>query len=322
MDITALGELLIDFTPAGCSGRGNPLFERNPGGAVANVAAAAARLGSRSAFIGKVGKDAFGSFLRSVLSENGVDVSNLLETSEAVTTLAFVHLDKRGDRSFSFCRKPGADILLRPEEIRKDLLESSRVFHFGSLSLTDEPARTATLGAVTFAREHGVTVSYDPNFRPPLWPDAETARRWMAEGLRHADLVKLSSEELALLTGMSGLEEGSAELCRRGARFVAVTLGPEGCFYRRGDLTGRSLTYDTKVIDTTGAGDAFWGAALHRVTRPGFDIGSAGAEALADAVDYANAAGAFCASGYGAIPSLARPEDIEKVRKTVPLLKK
>ena len=152
MDVTVLGELLIDFTPAGNSKRGNPLFERNAGGAVANVAAAVSRLGKKSAFIGKVGKDAFGSYLKDVLSENGVDVSGLRMTDEAFTTLAFVHLNNLGDRSFSFARKPGADTLLSPEEVDASLLESTRIFHFGSLSLTDEPARDATLSAVRTAK--------------------------------------------------------------------------------------------------------------------------------------------------------------------------
>ncbi len=321
MDITALGELLIDFTPAGLSARGNPLFERNPGGAVANVAAAAARLGSKSAFIGKVGDDAFGAYLRDVLHDSGVDVSGLKKTSQAVTTLAFVHLDAGGDRSFSFCRKPGADILLGEDEVDTELIARSRVFHFGSLSLTNEPARTATLRAARFAKEQGVTVSYDPNWRPPLWPDTETAKRWMLEGLAYAGLVKLSREELALLTGCEGLAQGSAALCQKGADFVAVTLGPDGCFYRRGELTGLVPTYDVKVLDTTGAGDAFWGAALSRMTKPGFDIKRADKAALDEVVAFANAAGAFCASGYGAISSLADETDIRRVQTLCPPLK-
>ena len=176
-DITALGELLIDFTPLGDSPAGQPLFEANPGGAPANVLTALARLGGRGAFLGKVGDDRFGRFLAQALTEHGVDPTGLRFSSEAPTTLAFVHLDRHGDRSFSFYRHPGADTTLTAEEVDRRLIEEGRIFHFGSLSLTDEPARGATLHAVEYARARGKIVSYDPNWRPPLWPSDEEIGR-------------------------------------------------------------------------------------------------------------------------------------------------
>src|SRR5690554_5897593 len=199
-DVVALGELLIDFTPAGKSENGNPLFECNPGGAPANVLACLAQLGKKTAFVGKVGDDEFGRFLREVLVARGIATQGLILDAEESTTLAFVHLHANGDRSFSFYRKPGADTRLRPEEVDRSQLDAA-IFHFGSLSLTHEPARSATLTALRWAKEKGMLISYDPNLRPPLWPSLEEAKRQILAVMDQADIVKISHEELEFLMG-------------------------------------------------------------------------------------------------------------------------
>jgi len=318
MDAVFLGELLIDFTPAGFSKQRNPLFERNAGGGVANAAAAFARLGGRCAFTGKVGSDQFGLYLRDAMASFGVDTTGLALTDKASTTLAFVHLFENGDRTFSFCRKPGADTLLREDELDLELICSAPVFHISSLSLTDEPARTATFRAVEAAKRAGAKIAYDPNWRPPLWRDEESAKRWMYEALKLADLVKMSEEELLLLTGSGDPEEGSSRLMEMGVTLAAVTLGENGCCFRRGADRGWLPAYDIKAIDTTGAGDAFWGAALYRLTRPGLDYTSVSAGELADIFDFANAAGGYCARGLGAMPSMGTQGEIENLRANTP----
>ncbi len=320
MDVVALGELLIDFTPAGTSKYGNPLFERNAGGAPANVLAALSKFGASAGFIGKVGNDRFGLFLKDVLVQNKIDTSGLLVDDDVATTLAFVHLDKNGDRSFTFCRKPGADVMLRADELDYRLIDGGRVFHFGSLSMSGQPARDATFAAVKHAKASGKLISYDPNFRPPLWPDAETARKWMSEGIRYADVLKLSETELLLLSGRSDPETGTGVLSDMGIGFVAVTLGPRGCYYRRGNLAGYLPTYDTPVTDTTGAGDAFWGAVLYRITREGFRLDAAGRDEIEDILDFANASGALCAAGRGAISAIPTLKAIADCRKNIPRL--
>ncbi len=319
-DITAIGELLIDFTPAGQTERGDLLFARIPGGAPANVLAAAARLGGKTAFLGKVGRDAFGAFLRATLDGLGICTEGLCADPRVNTTLAFVQLDEHGDRSFSFYRKPGADVMLTYEEVRRDLVDSCRILHFGSVSLTDEPSRSATLQTAKYAREQGKIISYDPNYRPPLWEDAETAREQMLRGLRLADVVKVSGEELQLLSGAAGLEEGSARLAGYGPSLILVSLGEKGAFYRLGQLTGRQPTFQVNTIDTNGAGDSFFGAVLHRLSGKSLaDIRAMGREELEDILSFANAAGSITTTRKGSIPALPTLEEIEECRRTVPL---
>lgn len=224
-DIVALGESLIDFTPSGENSQGMALFARNPGGAPANVLAMAAKLGGKTAFIGKVGDDAFGAFLKKTMEDAGVDVRGLRMTREYPTTLAFVQLTPEGDRSFTFYRKPGADVMLAPAEVDRALLRDCRIFHFGSVSLTDEPCRTATLEAAREAKAAGAMISYDPNYRPFLWDSAERAREALLAALPLADIVKVSEEEMELLTGEVQLEAGADALASRGAALVLVTLG-------------------------------------------------------------------------------------------------
>ena len=320
-DVTALGELLIDFTPHGVSESGNVLFERNPGGAPANVLAMVSKLGGSTAFIGKVGEDDFGRFLSDNLRENGIDVSNIKYHREVHTTLAFVNLTPEGDRSFSFYRNPGADMTLEPAEIDEELIKNSSIFHFGSISMTDEPSRGATLRAIEVAKNAGVTVSYDPNLRPSLWRSLDEAKENILRGLRYADILKVSDEELGFITGESDLAKGSAILARQGVSAIFVTLGAKGSFYRIGEKTGLRSTYDTKVIDTTGAGDAFLGGVLYRVRDMSLpELQGLGDAEIAAIVDFANAAGALAATQKGAIPALPTFEAIDLCMRVTPRL--
>ncbi len=312
MDVVALGELLIDFTPGGLSNQGNVLFERNPGGAPANVLATIAKLGGKSGFIGKVGNDQFGHFLNDVLTDNGVNTQGLVFSDEANTTLAFVHLDEKGERSFSFYRKPGADILLRDDEIDYSLIDGSKVFHFGSLSMTNEPARTATLKAVGYAKDKGKVISYDPNWRPPLWKNDSEAKEGMALGLSYADILKISEVELEFLTGESDFDKGTKVLADMGITLILVTLGAEGCYYRYPGGTGQVKGFNVNAIDTTGAGDAFLGACLYHICAMERSLDELEKERLEDIIKFANAVGALCVTKKGAIPALPSKEEVEE----------
>lgn len=320
-DVTAVGELLIDFTPNGKNEQGMELFARNPGGAPANVLAMNARLGGETAFIGKVGRDAFGEFLRQTLVDSRIDVSGLVVDERVPTTLAFVQLDSRGDRTFSFYRNPGADLMLSPGELYKNVIEDCAIFHFGSVSLTGDPSRTATFEAAAGARRMGKLVSFDPNFRPLLWEDTGDAKTQMKQGACMADLVKVSREELELLTGESDLLNGSEKLLELGASLVLVSLGSEGAFYRNQNAFGQLHTYDVKTVDTTGAGDAFLGAVHYRLKgKSAGQLRELSKDELEDIVDFANAAGSLTTAKKGAIPAMPSREEIEECRKMVPLL--
>lgn len=320
-DVAAVGEVLIDFTPAGNDACGDRLFVRKPGGAPANVLAAVSKLGGRTAFIGKIGNDMFGSFLKQTLDHLRIDTSGLVIDPAIHTTLAFVQLDDRGDRSFSFYRNPGADVRLEANEIPKDIISQSHMLHFGSVSLTDEPSRSATLHAVNIAKEAGCMISYDPNYRPPLWKSAEEAKTQMTAGLSMADIVKVSEEEMVLLTGKTGLEEGSLELGRYGAALIMVSRGAQGAFFRRGDFTGLVPTYNVKTVDTNGAGDAFLGAVHFCIRECSLnDLRSLSRQDLEEIISFANAAGALTTSKNGAIPAMPTVEEIENCRKNVPIL--
>ncbi len=321
-DVTAIGELLIDFTPGGSNAGGDLLFARKPGGAPANVLAANSRLGGKTAFIGKVGNDAFGRFLRDVLEETEIDTSGLAVDSDIPTTLAFVQLDERGDRSFSFYRKPGADLMLQISDIQESLITGCHIFHFGSVSLTGEPSRSATLFAVETAKKAGCIISYDPNYRPLLWDNVEDAKEQMKAGLALADIVKVSEEEMALLTGKTDLQEGSQELARYGASLILISLGAKGAFYRKGGLYGQLPTYDVKTIDTNGAGDSFLGAVHYRLRGKTLTKIQSLAEAdIEDIISFANAAGSLTTTRGGAIPAMPTLEEIETCRKTAALLR-
>ncbi len=310
-DVVALGELLIDFTPTGNSSANNLLFERNPGGAPANVLTAVSKLGGKSAFIGKVGNDQFGNFLKSVLEDNHIESRGLKFSEKVNTTLAFVHLDEHGDRSFSFYRNPGADLMLTPEDLELDIIKNCKIFHFGSLSMTDEPARRATLKAVEFAKSEGKIISYDPNWRPLLWKDDKQARVGMMLGLEYADILKISETELEFLTGESNPEKGSEILFNKGIKLVLVTLGPKGCYFRCSDGCGHLNTYDTKVVDTTGAGDAFLGGLLYQISKVTTPLAEINKTMISDIIDFSNAVGALCASKRGAIPAMPSKTEVE-----------
>lgn len=313
-DVIALGEVLIDFTPSGVNDQGCLLFARNPGGAPANVLAANSRLGGKTALIGKVGDDLFGRFLAQTLAEAGIHTQGLVLDGKVHTTLAFVQIRAGGERDFGFYRDPGADTCLRPEEVDRSLVEQGDIFHFGSLSLTHEPARTATHFALEHARKRGKLISYDPNYRPPLWPDERTAVKAMASCLPYADLVKVSEEEMVLLTGETDLEQGSLRLAEQGPGLVLVSRGAAGCYYRRGTDCGQAPAFRVTAVDTTGAGDAFLGA-VHAGLRGKrrADLQHLPVEQLEDILRFANAAGALTTTKPGAIPALPTREEIERL---------
>lgn len=319
-DFYALGEMLIDFTPTGKTEAGIPVFEQNPGGAPANVAVQAARLGVPAGFIGKVGSDMFGTFLKQTLKDNGVDTKNMFLTSEAATSLAFVQLSETGDRDFSFYRDPGADTQIRFEDVDKDDLAAAKVLCFGSLLLTAEPARTAVPQIVSFAREHGVITAYDPNWRQPLWPDDETGIKAMKSLLPLADVVKAADEELEMLTGCDKIEDGAKALFELGVKVVVVTRGAKGCVVCAKDGALSLPTYDTKVVDTTGSGDSFFGAFLTKLMESGKPVSALTLDELCAAAKFGNAAGSVCATKKGAIPALPDVKAIEDCMANVPLL--
>ena len=302
-DITAVGEILIDLTQSGVNELGIPVFAANPGGAPANLAVAAARLGASTAFIGKVGTDSYGTFLRNTLIDNQVDVSGMVTDPRNRTTLAVVAVDKQGERTFSFYRDPSADVNLKAEEISDEQLKNTKFLHFGSVSLTADPARSATLYAAETAKKSGAIISYDPNYRPSLWPDEATAVAWMRRPLPLVDILKVSDEELPLLAGTDDLEEGSRILADMGIALVLVTLGANGAYYRFGSHTGHVPGVQVTVGDTNGAGDTFLGAVLAQLAR--FDgLSSLTAAELEQIIAAANKAAAITTSRHGAIPAM------------------
>lgn len=310
-DIMTIGEILIDLTQTGVGGDGVPQFAANPGGAPANVAVAAARLGASAAFAGKVGDDGFGAYLRRVLEKDGVDCSGL-RTGSQPTTMAIVSVADDGERSFRFVR--GADQMLAPEEVDEAAVLDGRILHFGSVSLTAGPSRSATIFAARTAHKNGRLVSYDPNYRSALWPGETDAVEWMRIPLPLVDMIKLSEEELPLLAGVSGLEEGSRALEQQGIGLVMVTLGGDGVFCRWQGQAWRQPGVSVKVADTNGAGDTFLGAVLSRLCRRGERPleGLERAE-LEDILAFANRAAALTCSRSGAIPAMPVLEEVERM---------
>ncbi len=311
-DLVTIGEILIDLTYSGRQ-NGVPVYVANPGGAPANVAVAAARLGADSAFIGKVGNDYYGGFLRETLTENKVDVSGMLTDASAPTTLAVVSLTDAGERSFSFYRRNCADTLLSPEELSDELLGNTRFLHFGSVSLTDDPARSATLFAAKRAKELGATVTYDPNYRANLWNSEKEAVERMKSVLGFVDILKISDEELPLLTGTDDPEAGTRQLFDEyGISLILLTLGADGAYYRRGGETGKAEGFKVKVADTNGAGDTFFGAFLSRMAALGvYKPDDLTSEQLFDSVRTANLAASLTTSRHGAIPAMPDLKELE-----------
>lgn len=308
-DITAIGEILIDLTQTGKTDNGVPIFAANPGGAPANVAVAAARLGSSTAFIGKVGSDAMGGYLRRVLEENGVDHSGM-QVGETPTTMAVVTIDGSGERSFRFLR--GADCEMVPEDVDEELAQDSRILHFGSVSLTQGIARSATIFTARAAHRAGMLVSYDPNYRAALWRTRRDALEWMTLPLPLVDIIKLSEEELPMLTGSDDLEQGSRILEEQGVRLVMITLGAKGAFCRWKGETFTVPGVPAKVADTNGAGDTFMGAVLSRLCRRGEKpLEGLERQELEEILAFANRAAAITCSRSGAIPAMPTLAEVE-----------
>ena len=310
-DVTALGELLIDFTESGMSPQGNPLLEVNPGGAPCNVLAMLQNLDHKTAFLGKVGQDTFGDLLTDAITACGIETRGLLRDRHVHTTLAYVHTLPGGDREFSFYRKPGADILLTAEELDEGLLTGCRIFHFGTLSLTDEPCRTATQVAVHTAKEAGAILSFDPNLREPLWDDLGEAKRQIEWGLARCDILKISDNEVLFMTGERDFEKGAAMLLDRfpNIRLLNITAGPDGshCFYggRHVSATGVRV----RTIETTGAGDTFCACVLHDVLQNGLDDRTD--DSLVAMLRFANAAAAIVTTRMGALRVMPTLSEIQ-----------
>ncbi len=311
MELCVLGEYLIDFTPAGVNEAGMHLYARNPGGAPVNVACGCAKLGVSAGVMTGVSRDPFGVFLRDYLGSLGnVDMRGVKE-KDGPTGLAFVTLGPGGERDFAFFRDGCADTLLAPEDIDDALLEECSVFHFSSVSLVRGSAREATFHAASRAKELGKTVSFDINYRAPLWDSEAEARRQVERALGLADIVKVSEEEAVLF---GGSEEGCAEhFCSRGASLTLVTMGGEGSFFDSGRETGKAEAFAVDAVDTTGAGDCFMGAFLSRFIRSGKRVQELTGSELQEMLVFANAAGALCTTGYGAIAPQPTEEDIEKL---------
>ena len=310
-DAVAMGELLIDFSTDRVDEDGYPAMTARPGGAPGNFLAALAKYGAKTALLGKVGQDRFGELLCRSLERAGIDTRGVIRDPGVFTTLAFVTLDETGDRSFSFARKPGADTCLAPEEIRFHLIDQTRAFHFGTLSLTDEPARTATVRAVEYAKIRGKLISFDPNLRKPLWTDLNRARNEMLWGLSRADVVKISDNEVDFLWGC-GPEQGVDRLLNQfGVQLAMVTLGPKGCLLKNRTACCKLAAPVVKTMDTTGAGDIFGGSALGRLLELGRDPGELEEEELTAIGRFACAAASLSTTRPGGLTSVPEWAEVE-----------
>lgn len=311
-DVVALGELLIDFTENGASGQGNPVYEANPGGAPCNVLAMLGKLGRKTAFIGKVGQDIFGNRLRAVLEEQGICTSGLVMDGEARTTLAFVETLPGGDRDFSFYRNPGADMLLREEELREELLHSAGIFHFGTLSMTHEGVRGATRKAVDIARKSGALLSFDPNLRPPLWASMEEAREQVAYGLSQCHILKISDNELRWFTGEQDFDAGIR--CLRDQYdipLILLSMGRDGSRAYSGELRVEVPAFlQEDTVETTGAGDTFGACCLHHILEYGLE--GLTRERLVRMLTFANGAASIITTRKGALRVMPTGEEVEK----------
>ena len=310
IDVTALGELLIDFTENGTSAQGNPILEANPGGAPCNVLAMLKRLGKNSAFIGKVGNDMFGKQLKDAISEVGIDARGLVIDEEVHTTLAFVHTYPDGDRDFSFYRNPGADMMLTKEEVPEELIRDSRIFHFGTLSSTHPGVREATRHAIDVAKEAGCLVSFDPNLRPPLWKDLEDARAEIEYGLSKCDILKISDNEVEFLFGTTDYDEGARLLKEKyQIPLITITLGKEGSrvYYKDSRVTAKPFLQEN-TIETTGAGDTFCGSVLNYVLEHDFE--NLSDDQLLEMITFANAAASLITTRKGALRVMPTREEV------------
>lgn len=314
-DVVALGELLIDFTENGQSGQGNPLLEANPGGAPCNVLAMLNRLGKKTAFVGKVGQDMFGTMLRERVAGLGIDVSGLLTDETVHTTLAFVHTYPDGDRDFSFYRNPGADMMLAADEVPMELIRDTKVFHFGTLSMTDPGVEEATKRALAAAKESGALISFDPNLRPPLWSSLEMAKEKIAFGLSQCDVLKISDNEIEFMSGTADIDEGVARIREQyDIPLIFATMGKEGskAFYKDLVVEGRPFV-NAHTIETTGAGDTFGACAINGVLDAGLENLDAGK--LEEILVFANAAASLITTRKGALSVMPKPEEVRQYMK-------
>ena len=311
MDVVAIGELLIDFTFKSADAEGYPTMEAHPGGAPANFLAALNQYGYKTAMLGKVGNDTFGKLLLGTLEKAGIETKGMIVGDDVFTTLAFVTLDEAGDREFSFARKPGADTQIRFEELDLSLVDEAKVLHFGTLSLTDEPARTATYKLVEYAKNHGKLVTYDPNLRKPLWKNMEEAKKQMLWGLQYADVMKISDEEVEFLFDLDPKAGAEHILENYGVKLVFVTCGADGCFFQNKTCCGHVPSLSgISVVDTTGAGDIFGGSAVSQLLKYGKAPADLNEEELRRIVRFACTAAGLSTTKAGGISSVPALETV------------
>jgi len=318
--VCAIGELLIDFTPVGKSKRGNNIYEQNLGGGPANVAVATAMLGVSTSFIGKVGNDSFGITLKQDLIKKNVNTKGLAFTKKVNTTLAFVHLDKNNDRSFSFYRNPGADIMLSEKDVDYSIIDKCELLHFSSVSLTNNPSRATTIKAVKYAKKKGKIISYDPNLRELLWSDLKQAKQIIYKMIKYADIIKLSQEELIFLTDEKNITKAIKRIKKIGVKLIFVTLGDKGSIYSYKKLTNSHKTYNVKVVDTTGCGDSFIGAIIYKVLQRKNKLKNISKDQLDDMNIFANMVGSLAAMKKGGAPSMPTLKEVEEFGKRAKIL--
>jgi len=317
IDVVAIGELLVDFACVSTDADGYPTMAAHPGGAPANFLAALTKFGASTALIGKVGTDTFGKLLVGTLEKAGIETRGMIEADDVFTTLAFVTFDKTGDREFAFARKPGADTCISYEEIDLSLIDEAKVFHFGTLSLTDEPARSATYRAVEYARKAGKLITYDPNLRKPLWKSMEEAKEQLLWGIAHADVMKISDEEVEFLFGLDPVKGAEHILKNYGVKLVFVTCGADGCYFSNGTACGHvDSLKGIKVIDTTGAGDIFGGSAVYQLLCADTAPEALTEAQLRDVVTFACTAAGLSTTRSGGISSVPeKAEVLERMAK-------
>lgn len=314
LDVIAIGELLIDFTMSGESEQGNNMFEACPGGAPCNVLAMLNKLGRKTAFLGKVGTDQFGVLLKNTLVQVGIGTSDLRMDSEVNTTLAFVHTFPDGDREFSFYRNPGADMMLTEDEVDPEFLKQTKLFHFGTLSMTHEGVRKATKKALDIAKENGLLISFDPNLRPPLWSSLDLAKEQMEYGFQFCDILKISDNEIQFVSGKEDYDEGIQYLQEKyHIPLILLTLGKDGSRAYYKDMRVERGGFKMNTIETTGAGDTFCGSALNYVLEYGLD--NLTEEQLGEMLTFANAAAALITTRKGAIRSMPEKEEVLEIIK-------
>ena len=315
-DVLALGELLIDFTENALSSQGNPMFEANPGGAPCNVLAMLNKLGKKTAFLGKVGRDQFGGTLKKTLDELGIDTKGLYMDDEVHTTLAFVHTAQDGDRDFAFYRNPGADMMLRADEVKEEMIRDSRLFHFGTLSMTHEGVREATKKGLAAAKEAGILISFDPNLRPPLWKSLDDAKEQILYGLGQCDVLKISDDEILFVSGAETIEDGVEWIRTRygNIRLLLATLGKEGSIAYYGDKKVTAQPFlNPNTIETTGAGDTFCACILNYVLEHGLD--GLTEENLLEMLTFANGASSLITTRRGALKVMPEKSEVEEYIK-------